>query len=388
MNIVDSCIAPCSRGTWVSSWAPPEELRSKFLRHVDYRDYLPPSMQDVVTAYRSHVRESMWTVGLLEMWAPKAKLVKQAVHVPCWDSYRILPCGWRGIFFGRTWPECLWAGWRQMRWARAAYGGALGREYVMPVWNIGSHSYDSDIRALFGLSCALACVFSCGIGQILSLCGNVCINFGAVYTCNSRRKIRQRYNLPPAIPCCPPGLDDWIVHFFCFYCASHQELRELAIRGIDGPGFHVLDVVPGSYMHVDGIDAAIRDRKQIVDKMLDSPPIFFKSHERFDSERMALLAKLDEAFLASAANTIGTIKGAVMMNDVKKNKDNAGFSELGWVCHAPAQQEMQRTNSDVVSNWSNISRAQVLISRECECHDVDLEAEFPHLRERSWSIAY
>lgn len=32
------------------------------------------------------------------------------------------------------------------------------------------------------------------------------------------------------------GVDDCLVHFLCFYCASHQELRESIMRGMDGPG--------------------------------------------------------------------------------------------------------------------------------------------------------
>ena len=34
----------------------------------------------------------------------------------------------------------------------------------------------------------------------------------------------------------PPGFDDCCVHFLCFYCATHQELREAVMRGLDGPG--------------------------------------------------------------------------------------------------------------------------------------------------------
>jgi hypothetical protein len=29
----------------------------------------------------------------------------------------------------------------------------------------------------------------------------------------------RRYKLPPTF-CLPPGIDDCLVHFFCFYCAS------------------------------------------------------------------------------------------------------------------------------------------------------------------------
>ena len=31
----------------------------------------------------------------------------------------------------------------------------------------------------------------------------------------------RRYQLPSSFGL-PPGIDDFLVHFFCFYCASHQ----------------------------------------------------------------------------------------------------------------------------------------------------------------------
>jgi Cys-rich protein (TIGR01571 family) len=381
-DIADRCAAPCTRGTWVSCWSPDPELQAKSLRHVDYRDYVPPSLEEVAEAYKSHIRESTWTVGLLEMWGGKSKFVKQAVHVPCWDSFKINPCLWRGVFFGRNWPECLWFGTRQMRWARASYSGALGREYVMPVLDIGRHGYRSDIRALFGMSCALACVFSCGIGQILSLCGNVCANFGAWYTCNSRRKVRQRYGLPPAIPCCLPGIDDFLVDFFCFYCASHQLLRELAIRGVDGPGMHVLDVVPETYQHVQGIEEALEQRRRLVERMVSRRPVFFSTRDPAESNRGAMLAKLDEAFLASAVNALSTIRNAATLGGAPSDP----CRELGWNC-APSQNHMLRTNSDVVSGWSELSRAEVLATRDCECPG-EAVGEKEQLLEKSWSVAY
>ena len=34
--------------------------------------------------------------------------------------------------------------------------------------------------------------------------------------------------------------------------AAEQELREMAIRGVDGPGLHILDVVPWDYEKLEG----------------------------------------------------------------------------------------------------------------------------------------
>ena len=47
--------------------------------------------------------------------------------------------------------------------------------------------------------------------------------------------VPRKYNLP-AVFGLPPGFDDCCVHFICMYCASHQEARELVVRGVDGPG--------------------------------------------------------------------------------------------------------------------------------------------------------
>ena len=41
------------------------------------------------------------------------------------------------------------------------------------------------------------------------------------------------------------------------YCATHQELRELAVRGVDAPGLHVLDVCPESFKHLPGFPERI-----------------------------------------------------------------------------------------------------------------------------------
>ena len=47
------------------------------------------------------IPDKAWTFPLFDCWARKSKITKHAVHIPCWDSCRILPCKWRGIVFGR-----------------------------------------------------------------------------------------------------------------------------------------------------------------------------------------------------------------------------------------------------------------------------------------------
>ena len=46
------------------------------------------------------------------------------------------------------------------------------------------------------------------------------------------------------------------------YCASHQEMRESVVRGLDGPGLSPLDVYPRPWRHVDGLKAELEHRQQ------------------------------------------------------------------------------------------------------------------------------
>ena len=43
----------------------------------------------------------MLQFGLLEMWGKRSKIVKSAVHVPCWEAFTWYPWKWRGLCFGR-----------------------------------------------------------------------------------------------------------------------------------------------------------------------------------------------------------------------------------------------------------------------------------------------
>lgn len=45
------------------------------------------------------------------------------------------------------------------------------------------------------------------------------------------------------------------------YCASHQEMREAVVRGLDGPGISPLDVHPSSWAHVEGFEAEMEHRQ-------------------------------------------------------------------------------------------------------------------------------
>ena len=42
-----------------------------------------------------------------------------------------------------------------------------------------------------------------------------------------------------------------------------QELREMAVRGTDGPGLHILDVLAEDFKHVEGFEAALLNRGEV-----------------------------------------------------------------------------------------------------------------------------
>lgn len=51
------------------------------------------------------------------------------------------------------------------------------------------------------------------------------IGLGCLYSCGYRKRLREKYYLPPK-PC-----NDFCTHFFCMSCALCQENRELKNRG-------------------------------------------------------------------------------------------------------------------------------------------------------------
>lgn len=348
-------------GNCFTSWSPSDDLKQHYPpRHSDYRDSLPLDLKTVYELYKPYVKDGAWTFGLFEMWFWKAKPVKHSVHIPCWDSFKWFPWLWRGICFGRTPMQCYWTGLRQMRWSRGAYSAALGREYVMPVKDISRHEkgFASDIKALCVMYFAMGTVFGMGIGQIFTLCGNFMFNFAACYSCHSREKIRRKYKLPPTFGL-PPGIDDCVVHFICSYCASHQELRELAVRGVDGPGMHIMDVLPHAYDHLPGHEEVVKARQEVVAAMLANPPKLFKPRVKAAVEYGSAS---DAAKAKAAAEKLAAVGAAPVAGlEVNNEKDDAtlaaaevveasGASEaiseaepLGWAQYIPPpSQEMGR----------------------------------------------
>ncbi|KAK9829617.1 hypothetical protein WJX72_006908 [[Myrmecia] bisecta] len=267
--------------TWKTYWKPPEDL-GLTKPEKDYRDRLPIRPEDVALQYQSVVRDGHWTFGLIEMWSGRFKIVKSAVHVPCCPSFRFNPCAWRGICFGRTLHQCYWFGCDRTRWARFAHALRLGREYEDPFTGMG-RGHKDETCLLCWFNYALGCVLSLGIGQAISICGNYGVNFSACYSCHAREKFRRKYNLPPAFGL-PPGFDDCCVHFLCMYCATHQELREAIVRGLDGPGMSVLDVNSEGWAHLPGYQEELDRRAAKLALLTAKGDLFLPFEQRMARE--------------------------------------------------------------------------------------------------------
>ena len=50
-------------------------------KHSDFRDTSPEPLEKISRDYELYVKDGQWTVGLLDMWCPRAKYVKHSVHV-------------------------------------------------------------------------------------------------------------------------------------------------------------------------------------------------------------------------------------------------------------------------------------------------------------------
>jgi Cys-rich protein (TIGR01571 family) len=136
----------------------------------------------------------------------------------------------------------------------------MGREYTLPVEGIGK-GFKDEICLLMWFYWCCGCITGLGASFGLSVCNNLGINCAACYSCHAREKLRRKYKLPPTFGL-PPGFDDCCVHFCCSYCSSHQELRELTLRGVDGPGISPLDVNPESWAHLPGFQEEMAHRKK------------------------------------------------------------------------------------------------------------------------------
>ncbi|CAL8464391.1 g3926 [Coccomyxa elongata] len=199
------------------------------------------------------------------------RVLKASVHIPGWESYNINPFRWRGACFGRTVSECFCVGIHPTRWARSAYGGNLGARFRRGTSS--QRTWKEVIGSLSALYCWASLALSFGLGHLICAGGAWGLNFMSWFSCVTRRQLRRRFRLPATFGL-PDGCDDCAVHTCCMYCASHQELRELAVRGVGGPSIHVLDVTSRSFSHVPGIEARLQQRAAELAIMEEAPVAF------------------------------------------------------------------------------------------------------------------
>lgn len=238
----------------------------------------------------------------------------------------------------------------------------------------------------------MGCIFGCGIGQIFSLCGNIGCNFGACYSCHGRERLRRRFQLPPAFGM-PPGIDDFLVHFFCLYCASHQEIREMALRGVDGPGMHILDVLPNSFQQAPGIEAVVSKRKSEVDTMLAHPPKMFISRMKKVAPAPASApTTVEERPAATPPVPLAQPPAVVLPHAASISGSTEETSELGWVRHccadAPEQQMMQRDSERGVAMALQRSYSEEKMPVRVSASDNQQGNAELELAPRAWSVAY
>ena len=98
MEILDRIF--CSTWTTCLRWKPDEALQSRYPpRHEDYRDYAPQDILELYEIYKPHVKEGRWTLGLFDMWCPRARPVKHSVHVSCWYVTTLVVHMATGVFY-------------------------------------------------------------------------------------------------------------------------------------------------------------------------------------------------------------------------------------------------------------------------------------------------
>lgn len=71
-------------------------------------------------------------------------------------------------------------------------------------------------------------------------------------------------------------------------------MRELAIRGIDGPTLHVLDVVPDAYAHVPGIEGVLAARQAQLEVMMSQPPPMFRSRVAKQAQQATFVETVEQ----------------------------------------------------------------------------------------------
>lgn len=175
----------------------------------------------------------------------------------------------------------------------------------------------------------------------------------------------------------------------CFYCASHQELRELAVRGVDGPGLHIQDVLSSSFPPE--ADQAAAARAELVNYMLSHPPELFKSRVPKDQKRFHRPKSAVLRTFGIAPREREKLEGGESTELSHESQSEMMGAAFGWarfqestplIEMAPETQLMRRTQSE--NNPLNLK------SEIIQADDDSEEYTSGHRRpvRKSWSIAY
>lgn len=193
--------------------------------------------------------------------------------------------------------------------------------------------------------------------------------------------------------------DDFLVHFLCFYCSSHQEIRELAVRGIDGPGLHIQDVLQDSFPSEADTSAAAR--AALVAEMLSHPPQLFKSRVPVEDRTYAKPKEhgtTPSGRLASEPISVdekaGRATGTKKLQLERKDRSEMMGVALGWgryidpsklPCNMAPEQQMMMQRSRSATASGAMPRSEIEVRERGETSSTDESSRSPR---KAWSIAY
>lgn len=145
------------------------------------------------------------------------------------------------------------------------------------------------------------------------------------------------------------------------------------LRGVDGPGMHVLDVLPGSYKHIPGSTDAIAKRHKAVADMVANPPVLFMSRGKKAGTTDVQMPALGPVTLVASR---------LMEEPDEELIAKLDKAELGWCrhcCTAPGVQSMEPRRESVLRRTR--SEEVMLTAEEAKLKDFAIMT-------RAWSVAY
>jgi hypothetical protein len=179
-------------------------------------------------------------------------------------------------------------------------------------------------------------------------------------------------------------------------------MRELAIRGIDGPGMHVLDLLPESFVGAAGAEEAVEERREMVIEYMKRPLKFFNKERTVviaatadikggtadvgagDMNVKAFPAAMFSATKMTAQAATANILGRPSENDIGSTTEEeggggteGGVHEFGWWRYC----EDSQGRAVLPPRQLEMDRRRVRVLEE----DEDGSLRPPS---RAWSVAY